>query len=152
MKIDKIIRFIVIEPQFKIRVGLFIILLFTIFILSQLLANKKTTLKKTIDDKKLVESIPRMEAIIQGKIRPTPVARPKVEIKREQKVFKLDGISYFEGVPYAVINDEVYKVGDLINNHSVYEIKDDYVVLKHRFTGAIRELYLKPFDIPIPKP
>ncbi len=68
------------------------------------------------------------------------VQKPKPDIKKEKKkpayrrpTIMLNGIIWDEDSPYAILNDDVYGVGESVNGYTVQSISDSLVVLYNEF-------------------
>ena len=76
---------------------------------------------------------------------------PFAEIE-ELPDFKLTGMIYDNGRPYAVINDQVITTGEYIQKFRVLEVNDDFVKLSDGEYYIELKLYLPPSEELSPSP
>jgi len=133
---NKYTRFFLLEPHFKKR--LIWLCLLVVFIglevyAGRFLSRRQEQLKER---KVFVEKMARLEKeFLAGK---------KREARRQDRGedFLLQGISEQQGVPLALINDDIYNEGDMIHDYRVSQIEPNAVVLKNEASMTEKHLYL----------
>ena len=132
----KYIRFLFLEPHFKWRIFIFVILVVMLSLQSNFLAKQNATLKA------MVATIEMKRKDLQNKrqVRDKPVAVQETQ-------YILRGVSEFDGIHYAVINKEIYARGDTIGHYVVKQITSNCVILEDKTTQKLRKLeYLTEFN------
>ncbi|MCK5180464.1 MAG: hypothetical protein KAR32_13120 [Candidatus Omnitrophica bacterium] len=141
----KIYRFIFVESRFEaLFMAFFAIVIFSgleiaaVFVLN-------TQIKEGEVLKTLIVRIPEMESILYPKARqrPTMIANQAPEpVRIGNNVYILNGIQELNNKPTALINDDVYQEGDLIENYSISKITINSVLLKDLKTDEMKILRL----------
>ena len=152
---NKYLRFILKDPDCRLRIIIFAIALFMIY--SQLGVQKslKAELGAIKAKKDMVASIPKMEETIRANTIITEIAHPQPQIAKVE--FVLLGMTIKEGVPYALIDENIYKEGDTLGDYTVVRISRGGVVLENKLKQETKNLYFTekavlPPPAQIPKP
>ena len=139
MTLNKLIRFIIVEPHFRLQSIMFIIfVVVTVFQLKTIQLQTKQ-LKQMRLEKEMIARIPDMEKkLMASTMRTVAGAKPQMQMTRRE--FILRGTSIRDGIPCALIDGTVYKEGDSIGDYTVVKITRDSAVLENRLTKKIKSL------------
>lgn len=137
---NKLFRFIVIERQMRVKV----LVLFSFILLMGLqisaLKAQDVYIAQVKSDMDLIGRIPQMEAALEMKKR---VVRPEFTNENDIPVqlTAIQGLMVSEGVPYVMINSDIYKEGDRYGDYTVMEITNDSTKLFNHSTKEMKRLY-----------
>ena len=147
MIVTKILRLMVYELPFLLRT-LIIFIGFGIVALELKVVQEQSRQYAQINNEKaLVMRIPEMEKTIRAHTirvmaveaeHPNP--QPQVQIAKIE--FDLQGTSIKDGVPYALIDERIYKEGDMLGDYTVTEITRGSVKLENPLTKETKNLLL----------
>ena len=138
----KVYRYILIETSFRSRFFIFLI----IAAVAVLEVVALTIIDRRIDEgetrQAMIVQVPEMESILYpgGSKRITIGTRPAEPIKIGRTLYVLKGIKQLGGKPSALINEDVYYVGDTIQDYRVAKITNDSVLFKNVKTGELKIL------------
>ena len=125
----KYIRFLFIEPHFKWRILIFVLLVVMLSLQSNFLAKQRAT------QKAMVAAIEMKRKNLQNKRQAKDRAGA---LEETQYIFK--GVSEFDGIHYTVINKDIYTQGDIIGHYVVKQITSSFVILEDTATRKLRKL------------
>lgn len=134
---NKIFRIFFIEPQFRMRAELFFIFFVIFMIQLGILYSQEKKLSTLRDQKLLVVRIGEMERVTSAKN-----TRKAAQQAPRGRQYNLTGTMINNGVPYAMIDDLVYGVGDVIGDFTVLSIANDTVLLENKATTQTMTLFL----------
>jgi hypothetical protein len=118
------------ERRFKLAL---IILLLVIILLFYLWARVRVQLNE-LSRLKLAEQRIAEAALDEQR-------HKKLELEsRVQEIGLLKGIFWQDGIPIALIGEEIYKEGDFLGNYIILKITPNSVILEEQITHRIREL------------
>ena len=139
MTFNKLIRFIIVEPHFRLQSIMFIIFAVVTILQLKTIQLQAKQLKQMKSEKEMIARIPDMEKkLMASTLQTGKGARPQIQIKGGE--FVLRGTSIRDGIPCALIDGTVYKEGDSIGDYTVVKITRDSVVLENRLTKKIKNL------------
>ena len=140
MTLNKLIRFIIVEPHFRLQSIMFIIfVVVTVFQLKTIQLQTKQ-LKQIKLEKEMIARIPDMKKTLMATtMRIGKGVRPQIQMRAGGE-FVLRGTSIRDGIPCALIDGTVYKEGDSIGDYTVVKITRDSAVLENRLTKKIKNL------------
>ena len=138
---NKYFRILLVEPQYRVKVGLFCILSLVVFSEVLILAHGNKQLDKLMAEKMLVMRIDAMErALSFSDVRAANRLMTKTAAGEPQ--YRLRGITISNGVPYAIIDKLVYAEGDIIGEYRIVKITRDSVLLENKSANKMRNLLL----------
>ncbi len=131
------VRFLIVEPAFRLRLfSLLALCVLAIFLFKLVLLSDQGYHKvKTEHD--LALKLSDLEKKIQANTIQT-AATDAATVKKVE--FVLEGTSIRDGVLTALIDDTVYTVGDSMGEYVVTEITKNSTTLEHRETKEIKKL------------
>lgn len=132
--LNKLIRLIVVDQHLRLRLGIFIIFVVVVTLQLGTIQLQKKQLSQIKIEKEMIAHIPDMER------KSMMSASARLQAQAAKGGFVLKGTSTKEGAPYAVIDETVYKVGDIISGYTVVEITENSVALENMATKDIRSL------------
>ena len=137
MIIKKILRLVVRQPAFLMRV--LIIFIFLVVIVSEILVSwsQSQQYAKAKQELALVKSIPDMEK----KIRPSSISANSSPVLVKESIV-LEGTSIQNGIPYALIGGVIYQTGDNVGDYRITDIQRGSVTLEDSSTHGKKFLSL----------
>jgi len=142
---NKYIRFLTSDRKLQLE-ALFLIAGFFILGMESCFFSKQAKdLRRLTAEKKLVQQIPQFEKVTHSGRRSVKLAQVTTS---GIKNYQLSGISSSDGNFYALINDEVHKVGDTIGEYTITKIDPEAVTLQSNNTNNSIYLYLYA-DVPV---
>ena len=132
---NKLYRLFIIDPQFRMKFIIFLIILSGLGWQSFVLKQKGKDLVKIKAEQALVVKTAEMHEALSGnnshKFTPMP-----------STPFNLQGITMIHETYIALIDGKAHKEGDLLNNYTIQQITKNTVSLEDKETKAIKQLYL----------
>ena len=138
----KLARFLIIESSFRLQLLAFVLVGMVTYFQLKVMEVQKIQLNDINDRIELVMQIPDMQELIRKKSAEAIAAEIPQEVKIPDNEFTLQGTSVEKKISYAVIDGEIYKEGDSINDYTVVKIARNSVVLENKLTNAAKRLYL----------
>ena len=136
----KLIRFIIVEPHFRLQSTLFIIFAVVAILQLKTIQSQAKQLKQIKLEKEMIARIPDMEKkLMASAIRAGGKTRPQIQMRGG--AFVLRGTSTQDGIPRALIDETVYREGDSIGDYTVLQIAKDSVVLENKLTKETKNLH-----------
>ena len=139
---EKIHRYIFIETRAKYHIAIILalVLMAVAELVTMALINGK--IREGEEHKALIVRIPEMESVLYPKAsRPTLITKEIVEpIKIGNTMYVLKGTQELNGQLSALINDDVYQVGDIIQGYRITKINTDSVLFKNDATNDMKIL------------
>jgi hypothetical protein len=141
MDITKFKRFVTFDRAFQVRVALVVGLLFLIRWEGQVAWKQEGLLAKLSVEQVLVAKIPEMQAKLVA-LQQAAVLQENAEVKPDAG-FHLEGIVIENNDFTALINGEIYVIGDVVGKYEIVQITPEGVAVLDRETN-------QPETIPLP--
>ena len=139
MNRNKYLKLIFFDPTFRMRIFIFLAILFLMSVQISALKAQDQKMGMIKKDKELVLRIPNMEETIRAN---TVVTAMEIgPLEQLSKIgFNLRGMTIKNGVPYALIDDTIYTVGDTLGEFTIVSISRYGTVLENRNSKEIKKL------------
>jgi hypothetical protein len=140
----KVYRYIFIEnhPRFHVLITMAIGLVAVLEMIT--LSYIREKIQEGEERKALIVQIPEMESILYPNAnRPTLISKEIMEpLTLGKKKYSLKGVQELNGKLSALINEDVYQVGDVLEGYRITRIMVDSVLFKKDSTNDIKMLRL----------
>jgi hypothetical protein len=134
---NKFVRFLLFEPQFRIRALIFLAFVVLITIQLKILQAQRKHVLNLQAEKSLVLRTAEMENAIQVKMGKLMVDEEQPEVL----ISKLRGVMVQkEGAPYVLIDDTIYNEGDALGDYTIVSIMKGSTVLINKLTNEVKNL------------
>lgn len=153
---NKYLRFLLLDHTIRIRVAIFLALWILISFQGGTLKTQGKELSRIKTEKELVLKIPNMEKTIKAHtIIATEMAAPGDGTQSGEQIVKVEfilkGMTIKNGIPYALIDENIYKEGDTLGEYAIMKISRAGVVMQNNLTQEIKQLYfIEPPQAPVP--
>lgn len=134
-----LMRFILVERQFRMKGIPFVFLIILLIIGLRLLDANAAQKVKLQEEKALVLQIAQMQKAIKEQSDKKVVILDPPKLKRTD--LTLTGTTVKQGRLYALINGEILTQGDSIESYTIIEIAMGKAILENKQTNEIRSLY-----------
>jgi hypothetical protein len=140
MNQNKYIRFFFVEPSFRLRLVIVIALFILMGVEKKIIRLQKDKIADLRARVAAVKQIGAMEKKIKFyKMFQETSDAPVVE----EKANEIKGVAFLEsGVPYVVINNNVYREGDKLGEYTIIKITEKVTEMQNKETQETRYLYL----------